>query len=350
MAKLADVARAAGVSQGTASNVFNRPERVRPEVRAKVEAAARRLSYRGPDPKGRLLRAGKVNAVGLVVMDSLTYFVSDPFCREFMRGVSEVCDERGAGVSLVSAVDTTSAAWNIGSAVVDGFILYCVGDSDRLLELTRRRQLPFVAADVDAGPDANSILTDNRGGARLAAGHLLRLGHRRFGILSLEIRDDGRSGVVNRERRLEAQYSATRDRLLGYEDALAAAGIAIDDVPIVEAFNDRKSAAEGASALLTTAPDITAVLAMSDVLALATLDEARKRGLEVPNALSVVGFDDVPEAAVSTPPLTTIAQPIVEKGRIAARMIFDAGAPRRETMAVGLVRRGTTAPPLLRAP
>jgi DNA-binding LacI/PurR family transcriptional regulator len=350
MAKLADVARAAGVSQGTASNVFNRPERVRPEVRAKVEAAARRLSYRGPDPKGRLLRAGKVNAIGLVVMDSLTYFVSDPFCREFMRGVSEVCDERGAGVSLVSAVDTTSAAWNISSAVVDGFILYCVGDSDRLLELTRRRQLPFVAADVDAGPDANSILTDNRGGARLAAEHLIGLGHRRFGILSLETVADGRAGVMDRERRLAAEYAATRDRLLGYEDGLAAAGIAIDDVPIVESFNDRRSAAEGAATLFDMAPEMTAVLAMSDVLALAALDEARRRGLDVPKNLSVVGFDDVPEAAASAPPLTTIAQPIVEKGRLAAQMIFDGGAPRKELLRVSLVQRASTAPPMLRAP
>jgi DNA-binding LacI/PurR family transcriptional regulator len=350
MAKLADVARAAGVSQGTASNVFNRPERVRPEVRAKVEAAARQLAYRGPDPKGRLLRAGKVNAIGLVVMDNLSYFVNDPFCREFMRGVAEVCDERGAGVALVSAVDTKAAAWNIGSAVVDGFILYCVGHGDRLLELTRRRQLPFVAADVDAGPDANSILTDNRGGARLAAEHLIGLGHRRFGILSLETVADGRSGVMDRERRIAAQYAATRDRLLGYEDGLAAAGIAIDEVPIVESFNDRKSAAEGTATLFGMAPEMTALLAMSDVLALAAVEEAGKRGLDVPKNLSVVGFDDVPEAAASTPPLTTIAQPIVEKGRLAAQMIFDGGPPRKELLRVSLVERASTMPPMLRAP
>ena len=102
--KLADVARAAGVSQGTASNAFSRPEIVRPEVRQRVEECAEKLGYGGPDPKGRLLRAGKVNAIGVVVMDNLTYFFSDPFNREFMSGVAEVCDERGAGIDRKSVV------------------------------------------------------------------------------------------------------------------------------------------------------------------------------------------------------------------------------------------------------
>src|SRR5262245_59852042 len=121
--KLADVARTAGVSQGTASNVFAKPELVRPEVRERVQQAAARLGYHGPDPKGRLLRAGRVNAIGVVVMDDLGYFFNDPFNREFMIGVAEVCDERGAGISLVSAVDRDSAAWGIDTALVDGFII-----------------------------------------------------------------------------------------------------------------------------------------------------------------------------------------------------------------------------------
>src|SRR5262249_45016594 len=243
--KLADVARAAGVSQGTASNVFSRPEIVRPEVRQRVEDSARKLGYSGPDPKGRLLRAGKVNAIGVVVMDDLTYFFSDPFNGGFMRGVGEGCDGRGAGLALVSAVDRAKAAWNINSAVVDGFIVQCIEDGDRLLELTRLRKLPFVAVDIDAGPDANAIRIDDRAGARLAAEHLLALGHRRFGILSLEIAGDGRTGPVDRSRRALAQFGGTRDRLVGYENALASAGLNIDEVPIIEALNDRSGSAAG---------------------------------------------------------------------------------------------------------
>jgi DNA-binding LacI/PurR family transcriptional regulator len=342
--KLADVARAAGVSQGTASNVFAKPALVRPEVRERVEQAALQLGYHGPDPKGRLLRAGRVNAIGVVAMDDLSYFFNDPFNREFMIGVAEVCDQRGAGVALVSAIDRDSATWGIDSALVDGFIIQCMEDGDRLIEAARRRRLPFVAVDVDPGPDASSIMVDDRGGARQAAEHLLALGHRRFGILSLEAHDDGRVGLADPARRAGIRYGATRERLAGYEDALAAAGIAINDVPVVESHNDKRGAASGAATLFDAAPDITAVLAMSDVLALAAIGEVVNRGQRVPEDVSVVGYDDVPEAARAEPPLTTIAQPIVAKGRLAAQMIFDPGPPRKEILPVSLVLRGSTGP------
>ncbi len=198
-------------------------------------------------------------------------------------------------------------------------------------------------------------MVDDRSGARQAAEHLLALGHRRFGILSLEITADGRTGLVDRvRRRAEARYGGTRDRLAGYEDALTAAGIDFDAVPIVESPNDRQGARRGAATLLDSRPDITAILAMSDVLG--DRRASRRRGgagLRVPEDLSVVGYDDVPEAAAADPPLTTIAQPIVEKGRLAAHMIFDPGPPRQEILA-GQPRRArldrTGAQPALRPP
>jgi DNA-binding LacI/PurR family transcriptional regulator len=342
--KLADVARAAGVSQGTASNVFAKPELVRPEVRERVEQAAARLGYHGPDPKGRLLRAGRVNAIGVVVMDDLTYFFNDPFNREFMSGVAEVCDQRGAGIALVSAVDRDSAAWGIDTALVDGFIIQCLEDGDRLIELARRRRLPFVAVDVDPGPEASAIMVDDRGGARAAAEHLLALGHRRFAILSLEILGDGRTGVVDAHRRMASKYGPTRDRFEGYSDALRAAGIDFDRVPVIEVANDSRGAAAGAATLFDVAPETTAILAMSDVLALAAVAEGRRRGRHVPGDLSVVGYDDVPEAARADPPLTTVAQPIAEKGRLAARLIFDPDPPRKEMLPVRLALRASTGP------
>jgi DNA-binding LacI/PurR family transcriptional regulator len=342
--KLADVARAAGVSQGTASNVFAKPELVRPEVRERVEEVAKALGYHGPDPKGRLLRAGKVNAIGVVVMDDLAYFFNDPFNREFMTGVAEVCDARGAGISLVSAVNRESVAWGIDTALVDGFILQCIEDGDRLIELARKRGLPFVAVDVDAGPDASSLMVDDRLGARLAAEHLLALGHRQFGILCLEIHSDGRKGIVDKARRAEVSYGATRDRLAGYRDALEAAGISFKDTVIVESDSDKKGALVGARTLLDAAPGITAVLAMSDVMALALMAVAEERGLAIPDDISVIGYDDVPEAATAEPPLTTISQHVTERGRAAARIIFDPAPPRKETMPVDLVIRASTGP------
>jgi len=343
--KLADVARAAGVSQGTASNVFSRPEIVRTEVRHRVEASAKELGYSGPDPKGRLLRGGKVNAIGVVVSEKLTDFFDDPYNREFMAGIAEVCDERGAGVSLISATDPRAIAWSIESAVVDGFVLQCVNyDGNRLIELARKRKLPFVAIDMDAGPDMSTLDVDHREGARLAAEHLVKLGHRRFGIISLEVNDDGHVGPVDRARRLAAEDSVSRDRFLGYEDALTAAGVSFDDVPIMESPNDREEGMKMAAALFNADPTITAVLAMSDVLAIAAMKVAKDRGFAVPQDISIVGFDDVPEAAAATPPLTTVHQPIMEKGRRAAQLIFDRGAPRKELLPVSLMVRGSTGP------
>ncbi len=341
--KLADVAKAAGVSQGTASNVFNRPEIVRPEVRERVEESARRLGYSGPDPKGRLLRAGKVNAIGIVMADDMAYFFRDPFTRLLMEGIAEVCDEHGAGMALVSSRHD-AAAWRIQTAVVDGFIVHCMSVGPRLISLARARKVPFVAVDLDAGPGSSSVVIDDRRGAYLAARHLLELGHRKIAILSLEAGGSERFGWVDAERIRSASYRTERDRTAGYSAALAEQGIELDGLPIVEVPNERKAAARYAGELLSARPDTTAILAMSDIAALAAMDAARMRGLRVPDDLSVVGFDDVPEAAAADPPLTTIAQPIIEKGRLAAKLIFEGGPPRAHILDVKLVERGSTAP------
>lgn len=345
-ARLADVAKAAGVSQGTASNVFNRPELVRPEVRERVEACARRLNYSGPDPKGRLLRAGKVNAIGVVMNERLSVVLDDPGDLIMLRGIAEICDTHGAGLALVSGYpDDDTPGWSIKSALVDGFIVFCLEEGDRLIAEARQRKLPFVAIDLDPGPGACSVRVDDRGGARMAAEHLTALGHRRFGILSLELSGDDHFGPVESARRHNARYAVTRDRLAGYADAFASVGIDIEAVPIMEVLHDRKAGAAATGELLPRHPEITAILAMSDLIALGALDHARAAGISVPGELSVVGFDDIPDAALSTPPLTTVVQPIREKGRRAAMLIFDEGPPRTELLGVELVVRDSTAPP-----
>lgn len=343
--KLVDVAKAAGVSQGTASNVFNRPELVRPEVRERVEAAAKQLGYEGPDPKGRLLRAGKVNAVGVVVHERLSVFLEDPHDLTMLTGIAEICDAKGSGMAMVSAYrEDETPAWSIKSAVVDGFIVFCLEDGDRLVEEVRRRKLPFVAIDSDPGPNASAVRIDDRGGARMAAEHLLRLGHRRFGILALELIGDFHYGPVDPERRRAARYQGTRARLDGYAEAFAAAGIDIDTVPIMEVLHTRRNAAEATAELLARTPDVTAILCMSDLLAFGALDHAQAAGIAVPERLSVIGFDDIPEAATADPPLTTMAQPIREKGRLAAKLLFENGPPRTEVLDVKLVVRDSTGP------
>jgi DNA-binding LacI/PurR family transcriptional regulator len=334
--RLADIARAAKVSLGTASNVFNRPELVRAEVRERVEAAARRLGYVGPDPRGRLLRAGKVNAIGVAIADDMPYFFGDPFTRLLMAGIAEVCDAHGAGIALVSSATSGGhAAWRFDTALVDGFIVHCrIKDGDRLVELARRRKLPFVAVDHDAGPGTSSVLIDDRAGARAAMRHVLSLGHREIAVLAFPTHDSG-----SRAHRTE------RDRRRGYGRALAEQGLVLARLPLVRSANEPQAAATRAGELLDEHAATTAIVAMSDVLALGALEAARARGLRVPQDLSVVGFDDIPEAATADPPLTTIAQPIVDKGRRAAQLIFEPRAAGRVIMEVQLVARASTAKP-----
>ena len=137
-ARLSDVAEAAGVSKATASNVFNRPELVREEVRLRVQEMAKRIGYAGPDPKGRLLSAGRVNAIGVATGEPLAYFFDDPYARAMMKGIAEVCDANGIGVSLVSVTED-EAIWNIRTALVDGLILFCLEGADRLVASSRER-------------------------------------------------------------------------------------------------------------------------------------------------------------------------------------------------------------------
>lgn len=342
-AKLADVAKAAGVSAGTASNVFNRPDIVSAEVRERVEAAARRLGYTGPDPKGRLLRAGKVNAIGVVASHETAWAFQDPFMRLVMSGIAEECDARGVGLALVNTKESTPAAWGITTALVDGFIVLCQHVDEGLLAVARERKLPFVAVDLDAGPGMSSVVIEDRKGAALAARHLLELGHRKFAVLSLKANKAAQEGPVCCDHVLGAAYRFLRDRAQGYAEALAEHGLSMDQIPILESKGDRASAVRVAGALLDAHPETTAILAMSDVLAFGAIDAARARGRRVPDDLSVVGYDDVEEAATSSPPLTTIAQAGVHKGRTAARMVFEPGPPRSELLPVELVVRGSTA-------
>ena len=259
---------------------------------------------------------------------------------------------QGAGLALISAHDETSetAAWNIRSALVDGFIVHCLEAGTPLLDLARQRGLPFVAVDIDPGEGDMAVCIGDRDAARIQTEHLLALGHRRFGILSLELTAESRFGFVDRARRQKTRYAVTRDRLAGYGDALATMGISLDDVPIMESVIERQAGAAATAAIVDRAPDTTAILAMSDVTALGALDYAAGHGIAVPDRLSVIGFDGIPESAWSNPPLTTIAQPMVEKGRLAAQMVFDGGPPGVVTLDVELVVRGSTGPAPLRTP
>jgi DNA-binding LacI/PurR family transcriptional regulator len=346
---LLDVARAAQVSKSTAANAFSRPNLVRPEVLARIKTAARELGYDGPDPKGRMLSLGKVNAIGILPFGhtGISQFFKNTFQHNFLAGVAQACEDQGVGLSLVSG-RADQEALGIKNALVDGFIFTGV-EQVGLLSVDGPRRLPFVVMDLNV-PDVKSVRTENRDGARQATRHLIELGHRRFVIGSTlySLRPPVFHPPTGSERRLVDSGPPLLEKLEGVADALAEAGISIHDVPIAEACGTPEEEAafgNGASMILDKAPEATAVIALTDNLALSILNQAKKRGLSVPKALSIVGFDDIPEAASSDPPLTTIRVSAYETGRVAVQLLLESAPPRQVVMPVHLVVRGSTAPP-----
>lgn len=333
-----------GVSQGRASKESDRSE----PFRADRETPRQRPAD-GPTPEERGPRGRKVEAIGVVVARHLSYTFRDPFMRLLLGGVADECDVRGVGLTFLSAERQGEPGWTSLASGVDGLVACCLRVGEELVSFARERGIPFVSVDLDVGPGTSSILIEDRRGGYAAARHLLELGHRRIGFLAFETGPLPRYGWADAERLLSTEHRFEHDRIVGYAEALAEHGVELRQLPIMEAPNDRAGAASYADALLASDPSLTAIVAMSDVLALAALDAARARGLRVPQDLSVIGFDDVPEAALADPPLTTVAQPIIERGRLAAQLILDLEPPRVEVFGVKLVLRESTGRPRLRS-
>lgn len=345
-ATLLDLARAAGVSRTTASNAFNRPDQLSPALRRRILEAADRLGYGGPHPAARMLRTGRSGAVGLVFPDPLPHAFSDDAAIGFLRGVALGCETRHAGLLILPTSPPDQIAARIRDAAVDGFIIYCCPDDSPVIDAVAARRLPTVAVELGRFHHGAQLRIDDEGGAAAAARHLLAHGHRRLAIIALEFTDDLYEGAVDEARIAAATFAVTLRRLRGYRQEFARVGLRPADVPIREVVRNSPDAAMRATLELLQGPrPPTAILAMSDMLALGVLRAAGRLGLAVPGQLSVVGFDDVPMAGELNPPLTTVRQPLLEKGRRAAELLFAGGPDLLETLPAEFVQRASTAPP-----
>jgi len=318
-ATMTTVARELGVSPSTVSNAYNRPDQLSAALRDRILATAARLGYAGPDPVARTLRHGRTGAIGLVYDEALSFSFTDPAAVLCLRGVAAECERAAAGLTLVPRLGA-GAPDLAGTALVDGFVLYCLPEGDDRLARIRARGLPAVAVDSPAPP---LVGVDDRGGARALAAHVLALGHRRIAVVATRLAADGAEGTADAARQAAIPYRGTRERLVGYRDAVIAAGLDWSAVRVEERVPYGREAGRRAARDLLAGDPPTAVLAMSDELALGVLDAAATAGLAVPGDLTVVGFDDTPAAAEARKPLTTVAQPHLDKGATAARLLLD---------------------------
>ena len=327
---LQSIADRLGCSAKTVSNAFNRPDQLSPATRERILAVAAELGYPGPNPLAAGLRRGRVGSIGFAYANPLSYAFEDPVIVELLAGIGMVAEGEGVGLLLVpGSVGGTRAAAAVTSAVIDGLLIFSMADDDPLVDAAIARRLPTVVVDEPepatlagrGGPAPCWVGVDDTAGARLAAEHVLSLGHQRLGVITFSLHRGQERGAMDARAQAAATYAVTRRRLEGYRGAVTAAGGDWSAVPVVAGVTS--SVAEGsvaAAALLDLRPAPTALLCLSDRLAEGALHEARRRGLDVPGDVSVVGFDDAATAARLG--LTTVRQPNRGKGEAATRALL----------------------------
>jgi DNA-binding LacI/PurR family transcriptional regulator len=324
-ATLASLAAELGVSRTTVSNAYNRPDQLSVQLRARVLETARRLGYPGPDPVARSLRTRQARAVGLLLTEELSFAFRDPAALGFLEGLAGACGDAGQGLLLMPASREDRDVSAVHQASVDGFVVYSVPEHDPHLLAVLERPVPTVIADQPMNVDGvDRVGVDDRGGMRSVAQHLTELGHRKVGVLCMRLSDNRHDGYANFDRQRRATLPVQRERLAGLRAGFGSMGVEWAGVPVMERFEHSEEAgAEAAAALLDDHPELTALVCTSDVLALGALRLAGERGFGVPGRLSVTGFDGVPEALRAG--LTTVRQPVREKGRIAGEMLLARG-------------------------
>jgi LacI family transcriptional regulator len=329
-----DVARLAGVSQATVSHVLNNSTviSVPGETRQRILAAIEQLGY-VPDSSARRLRTGKTFTIASVIPD-----IGNPFYPQFERGIQDVAEARGYDLMIYNTDGVVDKERKCLQALLHGRVDGVIGV---FFHLTARELRPLAERNVaivrlenraqEVGElPIDNLFVDNAAAARAAVEHLIERGHRRIGIIAGQT---GPRGV----------------RVRGYREALANAGIALDEdlIQLGDAFTEAGGHV-GMRRMLALSPRPTAVFAANDLMAMGALMALRQAGLRIPHDMAVVGFDDIPAARLVTPPLTTISQFQERLGRRAAEMSLErlsgaaSGPARSVEMPFELVVRETT--------
>ena len=343
---LADVAAAAGVSVSTASLAFSGAGPIADATRQRVRDAAVALGYSGPNPLGQQLRRGRSGIVGVVVGDSLGRSFRDPVSIQVLDGLVSTLGALNLGVLLIpGSSDPTGSAIDplLETAAMDVAVLMWGGiTDDPMLEALRRRGIPAVVVEGQILDDVSSVGIDDRRGIREVTEHLLSLGHTRIATVTLPFNRLRTEGLVDPERVADAEWEITRRRMAGVADA-GVTPVAIYETP-ASLVEHGKSAGH---ALLAGADRPTAVACQSDLLASGVVLAARELGLRVPQDVSVSGFDGLDLPWLAPDVLTTVKQPLAEKGAAAGHAVeaLLAGGPTTSQELPVELRIGTTTGP-----
>ncbi|MBN1451090.1 MAG: LacI family DNA-binding transcriptional regulator [Anaerolineales bacterium] len=299
-----DVAREASVSNSTVSRVVNNSERVKPETREKVLSAMARLGYVA-NQQARSLRGGRSRIVGLVVHE-----VGNPYIGEIIRGIDEELAANNYRLMLYTTRrhktrESTFVAEILGG-MADGLLVLLPRDLGSYVKKLKQQRFPFVLIDYPGDENGfSSVIATNWQGAYDATAYLIGLGHTRIGFIT---------GLM--------EVSAAVKRLEGYKDALSNHNIEYDASLVYEGDFFQPDGFAGAEYLLDLPERPTAIFSSNDVSAFGAIDAIRNRGLRIPDDISVIGFDDIPQAEYGIPRLTTVRQPLAYMGRVGIQMLL----------------------------
>ncbi len=306
MATIRDVAEMAGVSVASVSRVVNNSRGVQSETRQRVEKAARELGY-VPNEAARSLKLARSNLLACVIPD-----VTNPFFPELVRGIEDIASAEGYGTLLCNTDNNSQKEADYLSLLarhrIDGLLLIPSRDEQPPPGLTRLLDQGSPVVVIDRfleGFDGDSIAVDNRRGGVLAAEHLIELGHRRIAIIN----------------RLP-DTSTSRLRQEAYEETLESAGLLNRSLVKLGSYTFDFGRDMARRLLSADGDPPTAILAGSDVLAIAALQVAHELGLRVPQDVSIIGFDRIAMSQLMSPPLTTVEQPTYDMARLAADLLL----------------------------
>lgn len=305
---LDDIARKAGVSRSTVSRVLNEQPYVKKEVRERVLRVIQETGFH-PNVAARALASQRSWMLGLVLPRSVSSFFTDPYFPRLTQGIAQACNQYNytLGLFLVGTPEDEEKIFPRISrkGFLDGVLVQSGQIGDRLIDRLLASNIPLVVAGRPFNPDDVSYIdVDNVAAAYQAVSHLIELGYRRIATIN------GTTGST-----------VTMDRKEGYLKALLEHQIPIDKTLIAEGDFTEAGGYRAMQQLLPARPQ--AVFAASDTMALGAMRAVREVGLRVPDDIAFVGFDDLPQAELADPPLTTVHQPIVEFGARAVELLID---------------------------
>ncbi len=301
---IVEVAKKARVSLGTVSRVLNNHVHVAPETRERVSAVIQDMGYVA-NRQARSLAGGKTSTVGVIVPDLGTGYIG-----EIIRGIDTELNISGFDMILYTTHRTASKeanyVANLAEGMVDGLLLVLPRSPTDYVSALMERNFPFVLIDHQGtGKDCPAVGATNWQGAYNATEYLIKLGHKRIGFIT---------GTMD--------LGCASDRLEGYQAALRTHHLPHESELIHEGDFVQKDGYTGATALLDLSSPPTAIFASNDVMAMGAMDAVRNRGLRVPDDISILGFDNIPQSTMVFPPLTTVQQPLEKMGHVATQMLL----------------------------